>query len=82
VGQKVLSKPSADSFAVGRRQKVQSVKGGRPLVINRKRIFLFWLKTNICQENAAEYLANNEYSAQGRKHQKNVNLIMENKLFS
>jgi hypothetical protein len=26
VGQKVLSKPSADSFAVGRRQKVGSVR--------------------------------------------------------
>jgi hypothetical protein len=26
--------------------------------------------------------AKNKYSAQGRKHQKNVNLLMENQLFS
>jgi hypothetical protein len=44
------------------------------LVIDRKRIFLFWPKTNIRQENAAEYSADNEYSAQGSKHRKNVNL--------
>jgi hypothetical protein len=39
-------------------------------VIDRKRIFLFWPKTNIRQENAAEYSADNEYSAQGSKHLK------------
>jgi hypothetical protein len=33
------------------------------LVIDRKRIFLFWPKTNIRQENAAEYSA-----AQGSKY--------------
>jgi hypothetical protein len=39
------------------------------VVIDRKRIFLFRPKTNIGQENAAEYSADNdEYSAQGRKH--------------
>jgi hypothetical protein len=32
-------------------------------VIDRKRIFLFRPKTNIRQENAAEYSADNEYSA-------------------
>jgi hypothetical protein len=46
-------------------------------VIDRKRIFLFRPKTNIWQENAAEYLADNEYSAQGSKHRKNVNLCKE-----
>jgi hypothetical protein len=35
---------------------------------------LFRLKTNIRQENAAEYSADNEDSAQGSKHHKNVNL--------
>jgi hypothetical protein len=35
------------------------------VVIERKRIFLFWPKTNIPQKNAAEYSADNEYSAQG-----------------
>jgi hypothetical protein len=43
-------------------------------VIDRKRIFLFWPKTNIRQENAAEYSADNKYSAQGGKYCKNVNL--------
>jgi hypothetical protein len=41
-------------------------------VIDRKRIFLFRLKTNIRQENAAEYLGDNEYSAQGSKDEKKV----------
>jgi hypothetical protein len=41
------------------------------VVIDRKR------KTNIRQENAAEYSADNEYSAQGSKHLKNVNLCKE-----
>jgi hypothetical protein len=40
------------------------------VVIDRKRIFLFRPKTNIRQENAAEYSADNEYSAQGSKHYK------------
>jgi hypothetical protein len=35
------------------------------IVIDRKLIFLFRPKTNIRQENAAEYLADNEYSALG-----------------
>jgi hypothetical protein len=43
-------------------------------VIDRKQIFLFRPKTNIRQENAAEYSADNEYSAQGNKHPKNLNL--------
>jgi hypothetical protein len=47
-------------------------------VIDRKRIFLFRPKTNIWQENAAEYSADNEYSAHGSKHRKNVNLYKEN----
>jgi hypothetical protein len=46
-------------------------------VIDQKPIFLFRPKTNIRQENAAEYLADNEYSAQGSKHSKNVNLCKE-----
>jgi hypothetical protein len=33
---------------------------------------LFRPKTNIRQENAAEYSADNEYSAQGSKHYKKV----------
>jgi hypothetical protein len=33
-------------------------------------IFLFRPKTNIRQENASEYSANNEYLAQGSKHYK------------
>ena len=45
-----------------------------PLV---KRIFLFRPKTNIRQENATEYSANNEYSAQGSKHCKSVKLYKE-----
>jgi hypothetical protein len=44
----------------------------RLLVIDRKRIFWFRPKTNIWQENAAEYSADNEYSAQGSKHYKKV----------
>jgi hypothetical protein len=36
---------------------------------------------NIRQENAAEYSAKNKYSAQGRKHCKNVNLNLEQKCF-
>jgi hypothetical protein len=36
-------------------------------VIDRKWIFLFRPKTNIRQENAAKYSADNEYSAQGSK---------------
>jgi hypothetical protein len=48
-----------------------------PVVIDRKRIFLFRPKTNICQEKAAEYSADNKYSAQGSKHCKNVNLYKE-----
>jgi hypothetical protein len=51
------------------------------LVIDQKRIFLFWPKTNIRQENAAEYSADNEYSAQGSKHFKNVYLNQEQKCF-
>jgi hypothetical protein len=47
------------------------------VVIDRKRIFLFRPKTNIRQENAAEYSADNEYSGQGGKHRKNDNLHME-----
>jgi hypothetical protein len=42
-----------------------------------KRIFLFRPKTNIRQENATEYSADNEYSAQGRKHRKSVKLYKE-----
>jgi hypothetical protein len=37
-------------------------------MVYRKRIFLFRPKTNIRQEYAAEYSADNEYSAQGSKH--------------
>jgi hypothetical protein len=33
------------------------------IVIDQKRIFLFWPKTNIWQENAAKYLADNKYLA-------------------
>jgi hypothetical protein len=51
------------------------------IVIDRKRIFLFRPKTNIRQENAAEYLADNEYSAQGSKHCKKVNLYKEKNSF-
>jgi hypothetical protein len=50
-------------------------------VIDRKRIFLFRTKTNIRQENAAEYSADNEYSAQGSKHCKKVNLYKEKNSF-
>jgi hypothetical protein len=46
-------------------------------VIDRKRIFLFLPKTNIQQEEAAKYSADNKYSAQGSKHRKNVNLNKE-----
>jgi hypothetical protein len=52
-----------------------------PLVIDRKRIFLFRPKTNIRQENAAKYSADNEYSAQGSKHCKKVNLYKEKNSF-
>jgi hypothetical protein len=52
------------------------------LVIDRKQIFLFRPKTNIQQENTAEYSADNKYSAQGRKYQKNVNLYMKIQFFS
>jgi hypothetical protein len=38
-------------------------QGYRKLVIDRKRIFRFRPKTNIRQEIAAEYSADNEYSA-------------------
>jgi hypothetical protein len=44
------------------------------IVIDRKRIFLFRPKTNIRQENAAEYSADNKYSAQCNKHLKKSNL--------
>jgi hypothetical protein len=54
---------------------------GQFLVIDRKRIFLFRPKTNIRQENAAEYSADNEYSAQGSKHCKKVNLHKEKNSF-
>jgi hypothetical protein len=37
--------------------------GLQEVVIVKKRIFLIWPKTNNRQENAAEYSANNEYSA-------------------
>jgi hypothetical protein len=46
-------------------------------VIDRKRILLFRPKTNIRQENATEYSADNEYSAQSSKHRKSVNLYEE-----
>jgi hypothetical protein len=46
-------------------------------VIDRKRIFLFRPKTNIRQENAAEYSADNEYWAQGSKYGKNDNHYQE-----
>jgi hypothetical protein len=46
-------------------------------VIDRKRIFFFRPKTNIRQENAAEYSADNEYSAQGSKHCKKVRFVQE-----
>jgi hypothetical protein len=48
------------------------VRSDRP-----KTDFFVSAETNIRQENAAEYSANNEYSAQGRKHSKNVNLNKE-----
>jgi hypothetical protein len=51
------------------------------LVIDRKRIFVLREKTNIRQENAPEYSADNEYSAQCSKHWKNVNLNEEQKCF-
>jgi hypothetical protein len=54
---------------------------GKTLVIERKRIFLFCPKTNIRQEYAAEYSADNEYSAQGSKHCNNSNLDAEQKCF-
>jgi hypothetical protein len=44
------------------------------VVIDRKRIFLCRPKMNIWQENTAAFSADNEYSAQGSKHHKNVNL--------
>jgi hypothetical protein len=50
-------------------------------VIYQKRIVLFRLKTNIRQENAAEYSADNKYLAQGSKHRKNVNLYQEKFVF-
>jgi hypothetical protein len=50
-------------------------------VIDRKRIFLFRLKTNIRQENAAEYSADNEYLAQGSKYGKNDNHYQEKIVF-
>jgi hypothetical protein len=46
-------------------------------MIDRKRIFLFRPKTNIRQENATEYSADNEYSAKGSKHRKSVKLYKE-----
>jgi hypothetical protein len=39
VVQKVLSKPSADSFAVGRRQKERGKKERGKIEISRKRFF-------------------------------------------
>jgi hypothetical protein len=48
------------------------------LVIDRKRNFLFRPKTNIRLENAAEYSADNEYSAQESKCCKNVAKIRKN----
>jgi hypothetical protein len=36
---------------------------------------------NIWQENATEYLADNEYSAQDSKHRKSVNLYKEKHCF-
>jgi hypothetical protein len=39
-------------------------------------------KTYIRQENAAEYSADNEYSAQGNKHRKNLNLFEDKNDFS
>jgi hypothetical protein len=50
-------------------------------VIDRKRIFLFRPKTNIRQENADEYLADNEYSAQRSKHCKKIKLNQKQKSF-
>jgi hypothetical protein len=49
-------------------EKLKKLNGQPKLVIDRKRMFLFRPKTNIQQENAAEYSADNEYSAHGRKH--------------
>jgi hypothetical protein len=49
-------------------------------VIDQKRIFWFRPKTNIWQENAAEYLADNEYSAQGSKHYKKVKFASGKKI--
>jgi hypothetical protein len=46
-------------------------------VIDRKQIFLFRPKTNIRQEIATECSAKNEYSAQGSKHRKSVNMYKE-----
>jgi cobalamin biosynthesis protein CobT len=45
------------------------------VVIDRKRIFLFRPKTNIRQENAAEYSADNKYSAAGSKQCKTVKFL-------
>jgi hypothetical protein len=49
------------------------------LVIDQKRIILFRPKTNIRQENAAEYSADNEYSAPGSKHCKKIRFVKEKK---
>jgi hypothetical protein len=53
---------NTDACYVGDKGSVYS-----PLVIDRKQILLFWPKTNIRQGNAAEFSADNEYSAQGSK---------------
>jgi hypothetical protein len=50
-------------------------------VINQKRIFLFRTKTNNRQENAAEYSADNKYSAHGSKHYKKVKFALGKKSF-
>jgi hypothetical protein len=49
------------------------------VVIDRKQIFGFRPKTNIRQENAAEYSTDNEYSAQGSKHYKKSQICIRKK---
>jgi hypothetical protein len=44
------------------------------VVIDRKRIFLFRLKTNIQQENASKYSADNEYLADNEYSAEAVNI--------
>jgi hypothetical protein len=65
------AKPKA-CYRVPPRRSVLALLHSLGIVIDRKRIFLFRPKTNIRQENAAEYSADNKYSAQGSKHYKKV----------